>query len=539
MFFIEKKLFEIEQELFLRDQQLSSQTTLLSSQNTTITAQITELILLREKVRVLLLRLYGSKSEKLAQHPGVFDEGEDGDKLADDIDIQIDNMDTGVDDEENKDQKKSDKKKSKAGRKGISSTLPRREIVIYPNEEDMICPECDTRKSSMGEATTETVSFVPAHLEVIRVIRKTCVCKKCEEGIVKPPALIPRAVPCIAEPSLLAHILVAKYLDHLPLYRQEKILNRLGIAIPRATLCNWVHKTAEALDPLYQCIKEQIVASNYVQADETTVQVLKEKDRKAQQKSYMWIYRSGAGKFIFYEYNPHRNKEIPYTVLKDFKGYLQTDGYSGYDYICKKNNLVRVKCMAHARRKFVEITKLVKNKKKGISHQIVVLIGKLYLIEKKCTEKKLSYENIYKLRQANSKPVMEDIHKLINDNVSRATTGSLLYKAMHYFINHYEDLSNYLSHGMLKIDNNGAERSIKAFATGRKNWLFSGNPKGAKSSAIIYTVLQTAKEHNVNEEEYLAWVLKKLEKKQKMCNLLPAQFIKHLESNMISQNMPA
>ena len=292
---------------------------------------------------------------------------------------------------------------------------------------------------------------------------------------------------CLASVPLLAWVLVAKYADALPLYRLEGILKRHGGRISRTTLANWIIRLDDVFQPLINLLREQQRSGDYLQADETRLQVLKERGKAPQSDKWMWLIRGGPPDrpVVLYEYDPSRSEEVPLRLLDGFKGTLQTDGYAGYNKVCREQGLTRIGCWDHARRKFVEASKAAPAKRKGakVSKADVAIgkIRKLYAIEKRIRD--LDPEEKTRQRQQRAQPVLDDLKAWLEKNVTRVPRNSLTYQAMQYTLNQWELLIGYLADGRLHISNALAENAIRPFAVGRKNWLFADTPRGAKASA--------------------------------------------------------
>lgn len=357
-----------------------------------------------------------------------------------------------------------------------------------------------------GEEKSEQLEIIKPKVQVIENIRLKYACKHCEETIKTaelPLQVIPKS---IATPGLLAHVLVSKYCDHLPLYRQENILNRIGIDIARMTLSQWMMKCGELLSPLVEIMKNHIIKYDIAYADETKVQVLKEKGRTAQQLSYMWLYIGGEKekRCTVYEYQPTRSGAVAEIFLKGFKGYLHVDGYGGYERLFDKG-ISGVGCMAHARRKFVEITQI--NKQEGLAAFAVKHIAKLYQIEKEGKLLEFTPEEIKELREEKAKPLLKEFKQWLDEHITKVPPQSPIAKAINYSLNQWQQLIRYCDDGRLEIDNNRAERAIKPFTTGRKNWLFCGNENGARAGATIFSLVETCKNHGIEPYEYFKYVL--------------------------------
>ena len=407
--------------------------------------------------------------------------------------------------------------RKKRGRKPLPDDLPRIEVVHELTEEQRLC-ECGCVKGKIGEETSEKLDIIPAKIQVIRHIRCKYACKNCEgvesQGptvvIAPPPAeIIPKG---IATAGLLAHVLSAKFEDALPFYRQEKIFDRMGIDLPRATMCGWAIKVGEACEPLMDLLAGMI-RSGPMQIDETTVQVLKEPGRANTTKSYMWVFRGGTREHpvLLFQYHPTRTGQVPLDFLKGYKGYVQTDAYIGYDGLLKLPGIVLLGCWAHARRNFVKVIEARPNpKKSGLAEEALTLIRKLYEIEEYAREGEFKPEQIYQLRQEISKPILNDIKIWLDHTADRTPPQGLLGKAVHYALKNWDRLNRYIEDGQLNIDNNLIENAIRPFALGRKNWLFAGHPNGAKASGIIFSLIETAKANGLKPYFYLRYLFEHL-----------------------------
>lgn len=359
---------------------------------------------------------------------------------------------------------------------------------------------------------------------MIRHVRYKYGCKGCEETVKLAP-LPPQPLPkSIASAGLLSHILISKYQDHLPLDRQEQMFERLDIDLKKGTMSTWILKIGALVEPVVECLRQEIVTDDYVRADETTVQVLREPGRTAQSSSYMWTYMTGSKPMtaIVYDYQPTRAQEHPKAFLKGFRGRLQTDAYPGYNGVTHQNDVTAVGCWAHCRRKFSDVVTMT-TKKAGKALEALRIIGKLYEIERFCKEQDFPPEEIKALRQEKSKPILEAFKKWIDKEVVLTLPKSPLGHAFRYAARQWETLTVYLEDGRLDIDNNACERAIRPFAVGRKNWLFMGNVQGAKASANIYSLIETCKANNIDPSVYLKVLLEKIPSTdpEKMSDLLP------------------
>ena len=463
--------------------------------------------ILREQIRLLRAQLYGRKSEKAIPTDGpqplpLFDMPEP----------------EGLEKEPEEEIHVPGHTRKKRGRKPLPENLPRVEKVHDINEEDKVC-SCGCKLKRIGEETSEQLDIVPAKIQVIRHIRPKYACPACE-GVeddgptVKvasvPPQIIPKS---IVSPGLLAHILTGKFIDHLPFYRQEKQLIRLGVDVSRTSMCRWAMQAANACQPLLNLLEEEVLAGQFIQADETTLQVLDEPGRSPTTKSYMWIFRRGDPErpILIYQYHPTRAGDVANAFLRDFAGTVQTDGYSGYDFLDTREPIRHIGCWAHARRKFTDVTKaLGKKRKTGAADVALKYIRKLYAVEKKIRAGNSSSEEIYEIRQGESKPILDDFEKWLRKKKLQTPPKGLLGKAVTYTLNQWHRLVGYIEDGNLSIDNNMAENSIRPFVLGRKNWLFSGTPEGAQASALLYSLIETAKVNKLEPYTYLRYIFEKL-----------------------------
>ena len=466
-----------------------------------------ETSILREQIRLLRVQLYGRKSEKIIPQDGpqpllLFDMPEP----------------EGLEEEPAEEIQVPGHTRKKRGRKPLADDLPRVEVIHDIEEKDKTCP-CGCELKKIGEETSEQLEIIPAKVQVIRHIRPKYSCPACE-GVqddgptVKiapvPAQIIPKS---IVSSSLLAHILTGKFIDHLPFYRQEKQLLRLGVNISRTSMCRWAMQAAEACLPLLNLLEEEVLAGMYIQADETSLQVLAELGRSPTTKSYMWIFRRGDPErpILIYQYHPTRSSDVANTFLRDFAGTVQTDGYQGYDFLDTKKAIRHIGCWAHARRKFADVTRaLGKNRKAGAADRALKFIRNLYEIEKKIRVGEYSPEQIYNIRQAESKPVLDDFKKWLRKKSKQTLPKGLLGKAVAYTLNQWPRLIGYIEDGNLSIDNNMAENAIRPFVVGRKNWLFAGTPEGARASALLYSLIETAKAHKLEPWAYLCHIFDRL-----------------------------
>lgn len=463
-----------------------------------------EIDLLREQIRLLYARIFGKKSEKGGADAGVqlslFDMPEpEGEPLPETTEIPAHT-------------------RQKAGRKKLPAELPRVEVVYDIPESDKVCA-CGHGMSRIGEDTSEKLDIIPAVIQVIRIVRPKYACKHCEgletEGAVVKIAPLPKQIieKGIATAGLLAHILTAKFCDALPFYRQERQFTRLGVEIPRATMCNWAMKAAEACRPLLELLKGLIRSGSLINMDETTVQVLDEPGRPPSSKSYMWVCRGGMPEkpVLLYHYAPSRASQVAAALLGDYRGVVQTDGYAGYDFLNDRKGISHGGCWAHARRKFTEAAKgSGKEKKTGSVDVALGYIRRIYEIEAEGKRLNYSPQQFVALRQEKARPILDDFFKWLSKKSLQVIPKSLLGLAVNYALKQWKRLLVYLDHGDMTPDNNLAENAIRPFVIGRKNWLFSGTPEGAQASACLYSLIETAKANGLEPYRYLRYIFEKL-----------------------------
>ncbi len=463
-------------------------------------SQITSL---REQLNLALAKRFGPSSEKSdKQQLGLFNEAE-----------------AAVDEDEGESASEPETltvpahARKRPGRKPLPDYIEREEVLHDLPAEEKVCPHDGTLLVRIGEEVSEQLDVIPARVRVLRHVRPKYACPCCHQGIktaLMPPQPIPKS---IASPGLLSYVATAKYVDALPLYRQEDILQRAGIDLPRATLALWMMKLGELVLPLINLLRDTVLEHDIVQMDETTVQVLKEKDKAPSSKSYMWVQRGGPPDkpVLLFDYDPSRSGAVPVRLLEGYRGYLQCDGYEGYGAIGKRDDITLVGCWAHARRKFDEAIKAQGKKgkaKAGRATKGLAYIQKLYRIEKLAGE--CPAEERYRLRQEQAMPLLDEVRAWLDKSLPEVPPQSAAGKALHYLNGQWDKLVRYTEDGRLAIDNNAAERAIRPFVIGRNNWLFSDTVNGAQSSARLYSLILTAKANGHEPYRYLCHVLKEL-----------------------------
>ena len=406
--------------------------------------------------------------------------------------------------------------RKKPGRRALPDHLPRIEVVYDIDDTDKVCEHDHSPLKHIGEKISEQLDIVPAQVRVIRNIRRQYACSKCVNTI-KSARLPPQPIAgSNATPGTLAHVAICKYADGLPLYRQSKQWQRQGIAIPRTTLANWMIKAGILIQPLINLMRDTLLAYDIIGMDETRVQVLKEVGKSPQSQSYLWVQRGGPPEhpIILYDYDPSRSQDVPVRLLEGFAGYLQTDGYDGYNKVCHENGITQLGCMAHVRRKFDEALKAqgknTTKRKSSLAASALQRIQLLYTIERKA--KDLEPEQRHTLRQSRVVPVLDDFRQWLDQHLPLVPPKSALGKAMNYTHKQWDKLTVYTQDGRLRIDNNLTENVIRPFVVGRKNWLFCDTVAGANASANLYSLIETAKANNTEPYTYLKTVFTELPK---------------------------
>jgi transposase len=389
------------------------------------------------------------------------------------------------------------------GRSPLPAHLRREETILEPD----IIPE-GSRK--IGEEITEELEYEPGELFVKKYIRPRYALPQQPQSVKSeiiiaqmPGRPIDKA---IAGPGLLAQIIIDKYADHLPLYRQLQRFERNGVKLSDSTLSGWITSVCQLITPLYTALKLEILKSGYIHVDETTIKVLDNSKKGTTHRGYFWVYNNSPGKMVFFDYQEGRDAGAPAELLADFKGYLQTDGYVVYNDYAQREGITLLHCMAHARRNFFEAQK----NDAARSTYALEQIQQLYAIERNCKEKDLPAEQKQAIRQQQAVPILEHLGKWMKEQYVQVVPKSPIGQALAYSIERWPQLGIYTTNGMLCIDNNPVENSIRPVAIGRKNYLFAGSHEGARRSAMLYSLMGTCKMNNVNPFIWLKEILIKL-----------------------------
>jgi len=509
-----QKILDIKENvIFLNTQEIKEQEKVVQEQGETIKVLEEQIGILKDYLRDAKQKRFGRSSEKVDLPYPQF-------SFMKDAIFNEEPKDGNQDDSKEEKEKKT---RTRGKRKPLPENLPRKKEIIHLKDEEKVCDCCGLPLHKITDDISEQIEVIPEQIIVKQQIRAVYGCKDCKKvkSAPLPNQLIPKS---LATPSLLAYVMIAKYCDHLPFYRQEEIWKRYGIDLDQSTLARWALTVGEKVGPLIELMRRDILTGSYIQADETTVKVLKGKEKAQNSKGYMWVYKTGGNKpsAIVYKYADTREGENAKEFLMGWcGGYLQSDAYSGYKKI-EDEGVVHCGCMAHARRKFTDIVKIIK-KKDTLAHQALLKIAGLYKIEEEI--KDLTPEERKRIRNEKAVPILGEYKKWLDTYAGKVPPQSPIGKAIGYSRNNWAELERYLDDGRLEIDNNATERSIKPFALGRRNWLFMGNPKSAQAAANIYSLIETCKSHHLNPYNYLKDVCEKLAKPKvdlsTMISLLP------------------
>jgi transposase len=460
------------------------------------TQQIEHLKLVIEKLRRMI---FGSKSEKVIIQVEQFE-------------LQLEETETEqAAAEENSPAPVSEDKsrsKSRPSRKPLPAHLPR-EVIRHEPRQDC-CPDCNGALRLFGEDVAEILEYIPANFKVIRHVRPKFACKLCER-IVEAPAPSRTIERGLAGPGLIAHVLVSKYADHCPLFRQSEIYAREGVDLDRSTLAGWVGAASELLAPLVDALRRHVLSARKIHADDTPVPVLAPGSGKTK-TGRLWTYvrdERAAGETtppaVWFAYSPDRKGEHPRLHLKDFKGALQADAYAGFHHLYESGDMYEVACWAHARRKFHDIHVIHAS---PITTEAISRIGALYGIEEDIRGKPAKLR--CSVRQARAKPLLDDLRSWMEKSLRSLSTKSETAGAIRYALSHWRALTRYVDDGLLEIDNSAAERALRAIALGRKNYLFCGSNSGGIRAAAIYSLVGSAKLNGLDPERYLREVLTRI-----------------------------
>jgi len=491
-------------------EQLPDDTNTLKQMVLTLLDQIDDL---NGQLYYLKRQLFGKKSEKLDPAQRLLFEN-----LYDQVRAKIE--------EQKQPEVKAVKKRKNANHKGrnpLPKDLPREIIEIEPPEEEKVCPVCNNDKQRIGSEETEKLEYVPASFYVKKYVRYKYACKECESHISigqLPAMAIDKG---IAGEGLLAHIITSKYCDHNPLNRLEGILKRHGVDINVSTMCDWVGKSADLLEPLVKRMHEKILQSPKINTDDTPIPVKSKKRRGSTYNGYLWVY-VGKKYNVVFDFTPTRSRQGPLKFLGKYSGYVQADAYSGYDEFFRKSDATEVGCHAHARRKFDYAldTDPVR------AARLLVLWGRLYDIERKAKDESYSSAQLLEARQKQAKPILAEIKAVLDEYKNQVLPKSPIGKAITYSLNQWDALNRYVDDPMLEIDNNLSERTLRMVVIGRKNYMFAGSEAGAWRAAIIYSLVASCKLNDIDPFRYFRDVLARVSTHPaaKIDELLPSEWKK-------------
>ena len=475
--------------------------------DTALAERDSEIAQLREYIRLLRHQHFGAKSERIHRDQlGLFNEAE---ALAAKAPEPEEAPPVAV----------AAHPRTPRGRRALPAWMPREEILHDLPAAEKVCPHDGAALVEIARETSEQLEFIPATARVLVHVRPKYGCPTCKTGVHTAPLPSQPIPKSLATPSLLAYVAVSKYADALPLYRQEEMLGRLGIDLSRATLAAWMVRAGALVQPLVTRMREEILASGFVQCDESRLQVLREPGKSAESLSYMWVQRGGSvdHPLILYEYDPSRSAEVPKRLFEGFRGVLQTDGYEGYGAVGREPGVVHVGCWAHARRKLIEALEAqgASRKKRGqrkgghsLADEGLGFFQDLYAIERRLRD--ATADERLAARRAESLPIVAALRAWLDRVLGTVVPQSLTGKAVAYLDGQWEKLVRVFDYGFVPLDTNLVENAIRPFALGRKNWLFADTVGGAEASANLYSVVATAKANHLEPWAYLQHVFTEL-----------------------------
>lgn len=495
------RIQELESALRKRDEELVNKDAQLQAREQRIR-------LLEEALRYLKADKYGASREKLGEAPGqrgLFNEAETIDELMQAVGVEPPLAATPL--------RENPTSKGKPGRKALASHLPRIPVRHELPEDERVCA-CGETLVEFDAETSEQLDYEPARIRVIRHIRPKYSCPCCKQGVKiapLPTQLLPRSN---ASPGLLAWVATSKYVDGLPLHRVERIGERHGASLPRATQAAWIIAVAKLLQPLINLMDERLRGSGYIRIDETPVQVLKS-EKAATAEHWMWVRVAGppGRRLILFDYDASRAASVAERLLKDAHGYVQSDGYAAYDAVAAQLHLTHVGCIAHARRRFFEAIQALphsERKRETAAHEMVRRIDALYSVEREI--KALPPEQRTEIRRARAVPLLDALIDRARELQEQTLPSGKLGEALAYLTKQWPKLVRYVEDGQIAIDTNLAENAIRPFALGRRNWLFADTVNGAKASATIYSLVETAKANGLDPYAYLRRLFEDLPK---------------------------
>jgi transposase len=444
--------------------------------------------LLRHRIDLLCRRLFGQKSEHVSADQLRFAFAQ--------LDLAVPPAAEPTELDSGESASPPRRRSRPTGRRPLPANLPRRRVVIDVPDAEKICPQ-GYPKTCFGEEVSEKLDYRPALVEVVETVRLKYACA-CHDGVTTAPAPPQAVEKSLATEGLLAHVVVSKFVDHLPLYRLERSFVRLGLDLSRTTLCGWVADVADALQPIGDELRRQVLATSYLQTDDTTMTILHEPG--GPQKGRVWTYLDPIGRQVVFDATRTHEGEGPAAFLATFRGDLQADAYVGYDALYATGRLREIGCWAHTRRGFVEALPT-----DARAAPMIALIQQLYQLERVIAER--TPDERRTVRQAQARPVLDQIWTEREQLVATVLPKSPLGEAVRYLTNQWGALQRYVEDGRLAIDNNRAENQLRVIALGRKNWLFSGSFAAARRTALLYSLVQSCALADVSPFDYLKDVL--------------------------------
>jgi transposase len=451
---------------------------------------------LKEEYLALKRLLFGPRRERLPEDPGqqhLFDMGASACAPLEPVESATTDLEL------------PSKRRKGHGRQIIPDHLPRRDVLHDVAEADRVC-ECGRAKARIGEDVSEQIEYEPGKLEVLRHVYPKYACSCCKDGVTAAVAAPSSIASYLAAPGLLAHVLVSRFSEHLPYYRQQDVLARHGIFLARSTLCGWVGGCGDLLRPLVVLMRERVLQSDVIQADETPVPVLDPK-RDSTRNGYLWTSLGDREHpYNYYYYTDSRSREGPAQFLKGYRGSLQTDAYSSYESVVSESagRILPVGCWAHARRNFFD-ARLSQPRE---VHYVLGLIAQLYDVEDEVRH--ASADVRLKARQERSVPVLQRLEAYLREQQVSVLPKSQFGQAIGYVLNQWDALFRYSGDPHLEIDNNATERSLRGCTIGRKNWIFFGSDRGGETAAICFSILASAKRHGIEPFAYVRDLLRTL-----------------------------
>lgn len=462
-----------------------------------------------EKLKQILL-LFMARTTELEEQVGKLTRSKFGKKSE-----QIKKTDPGEEKKTKKPCNRNTDNYKHHGRNPFPAELPREKIEYDLKPEEKCCPHCQSDLTLIGETVTERLELIPQEIIVEAHTRRKYACRRCGKHV-KQASMPGQAIEKgSVGPALLSQIITGKYQDGLPLYRIQRQLKRHGVEISRATLAGWMRQAAETLEPIYEKMAEDIVVGNLVNSDETRMPMLDPGAGKVK-NGYIWVHArkkiGDQGAITVYEFTLGRHGKNPQEFLKNFVGVIQADRYQGYGKLFKPDTEGKIRCKlaacwAHVRRYFFDVVKIDPH---SIAQEMLEMIGKLYEIEKCATKGNMTFEERYLYRLEKAPSILQRIHDWLTTYAPKTPPKRALGQAIQYALNAWEPLQTFLEDGRIEIDNNRAERAIRVIVIGRNNFLFVGSPRGGKTAAILFSVVETCKQNGIDSAAYLMDVLKKI-----------------------------